>query len=77
MDEVKYETDGMNCEIDVEKHVKQSSTLQTSQVKYSLFQSFTLIKSSLTMKELLGWSLDGALNPWSCFSKLWNAYMLP
>ena len=21
------------------------------------------------MKELLGWSLDGALDPWSCFQK--------
>ena len=62
MDGVKYEIDGVNHKIDGGNHVKQSAT-------HSPFQSFTLIQSSLVMKELLGWSLDGALDPWSCFKK--------
>ena len=24
------------------------------------------------MEELLGWSLDGALDPWSCFKTYWK-----
>ena len=67
MDEGKHEIDGVNNEINRANHVKQSSILQSSKAKYSLFESTTLIQSSLVMKELLGWSLDGALNPWSCF----------
>ena len=68
VDGVKYEIDGVNhVEINGANHDKQSSTLQSIQAKYSLFQSSSLIDSSLVMKELFGWSLDGALDPWSCF----------
>ena len=66
MDGAKHEIDGVNNEINRANHVKQSSILQSSKAKYSLFESTTLIQSSLVMKELLGWSLDGALDPWSC-----------
>ena len=68
VDGVKYEIDGVNhVEINGANHDKQSSTLQSIQAKYSLFQSSSLTDSSLVMKELFGWSLDGALDPWSCF----------
>ena len=74
IDGANYELDGanhqiyrVNHEINGANHVMQSGTQQSSQAKYSLFQSFTLKQSSLDMKELLGWSLDGALDPWSCF----------
>ena len=67
VDGVKHEIDRVNHEIHGVNHVKQSSTLQSIHATYSLFQSSTLMESSLVMKELLGWSLDGALDPWSCF----------
>ena len=66
MDGAKHEIDGVNNEINRTNHVKQLSIFQSSKAKYSLFESTTLIQSSLVMKELLGWSLDGALDPWSC-----------
>ena len=71
VDGVKYEIDGVNhVEINGANHDKQSSTLQSIQAKYSLFQSSSLIDSSLVMKELFGWSLVEALDPWSCFISL-------
>ena len=38
MDGAEHEIDGLNYEIDRANHIKQSSTLQSSQVKYSLIQ---------------------------------------
>ena len=67
----------INHEIHGVNHVKQSSTLQSTHATYSLFQSSTLIESSLVMKELLGWSLDGALDPWSCLSYRPNFLQAP
>ena len=68
MDGVKHKIDGVNHKnLYLGNHVKQSSTLQSTLATHSLFQSSTLIQSSLVMKELLGWSLDGALDPWSSF----------
>ena len=73
IDGANYKIDGVNhVEINGANHDRQLSTLQSIQAKYSLFQSSSLIDSSLVMKELFGWSLDGALDPWSCLA--WNMF---
>ena len=66
MDGVKHEIDGVNLEIDGANHVKQTKHFAVYLSHAQSFQSSTLIQSSLVMKEPLGWSFDGALDPWSC-----------
>ena len=54
----------------MEKIMSGSQALFSLLKTHSLFKSSTLIDSTLVRKELLGWSLDGALDPWSCFIKM-------
>ena len=70
LDRANPEVCGVNHEINGANYVNQLSTQQSIQAKYSLFQSSTLEKSCLTIKKLLGCSLDGALDPWSCLKSL-------
>jgi len=46
--------------------MSSSQALCSLLTPHIVFFCSTLIESSLVMKELLGWSFDGALDPWSC-----------